>query len=270
MHSLITSPLASLRSQAAFQLAESWSIPLHVKFGHALDPMLVSLDIEGVRAEFVMATIESDVFPPGEHAVKTDKVKSEPKVGSGKRNADAGETRTVPGTTGKRKRTSLALVEGQQQEDVRPDAQNVPHQASQLGNRSQLDTMAPLAPGPSQQYHAAEPEYDLDFQPNGTLNPAPILPDEPPREPQQPLFFSQGDDSDGEKTAQRQALLRQSQAEVDALDPEELAQLMDDDPDITMDGAEETYLGPTQPVVEDDDEVVPESGNRRSVSPFQD
>lgn len=232
--------------------------------------MLVSLDIEGVRAEFVMATIESDVFPPGEQTVKTDKVKSEPKPpGSGKRNA-VEEGRTVPGTTGKRKRTSLALVEGQQQDDVGPNSQNGLHHASQLGNRSQLDPMAPLAPGPSQQFHAEEPEYDLDFQPNGTLNPATLLPDEPPREPQQPLFFaSQGDDSDGERNAQRQALLRQSQAEVDALDPEELAQLMDDDPDITMDGAEETYLGPTQPAVEDDDdEVVPESGNRRSVCPL--
>ena len=67
---------------------------MHVKFGYALDPMLVPLDIEGVRAESVMATIESDVFPPGEQTVKTDKVKSEPKPpGSGKRNADAGEAR---------------------------------------------------------------------------------------------------------------------------------------------------------------------------------
>jgi hypothetical protein len=66
---------------------------LHVKFGHALDPMLVPLDIEGVRAESVMTTIESDVFPPGEQTVKTDKVKSEPKPpgsGSGMRNAECG------------------------------------------------------------------------------------------------------------------------------------------------------------------------------------
>jgi hypothetical protein len=39
----------------------------------------------------------------------------------------------------------------------------------------------------------------------------------------------------------------------------------DDDPDITMDdGGEESYLGPTQHVVED--EAAEESGNRRSVS----
>lgn len=244
---------------------------MHVQFGHALDPMLVSLEIEGVRAEFVMATIESDVFPPGE-VLKTDKVKTEPRVGSAK-HGEVGQGKgkvegkmPPPEMTGKRKRTSLALIEGQQEtEGGGASTQNGQRaHASQLGHREQVEA-APLAPGPSQQPHAAEPEYDLDFQPNGMLDPMPDL-DAPPREAQPPLFFSQGDNSDDEKTAQRQALQRQSQAEVDALNPEELAQLMDDDPDITMDdNVEETFLGPTQPAAVDEDDVVPESG-KRSVS----
>lgn len=229
--------------------------------------MLVKVDIEGVRGEFIMATIESDVFPP-EQANSKPKVKHEPKTSSAKQNHKEANGRAVgdPGgltapTTGhKRKRTSLALVEGQQQEMevARPNTangQNGPAEPS-LHDHVQLNEHA----------HAQEPPYDLDFQPNGTLNPLP----HDLQDPQQPLFFStqDGDDDDEDRIATRQALLRQSQAEVDALNPEELAQMMDDDPDITMDGegAEESYLGPTQPAADEDDEVVQETGNRRSVS----
>jgi hypothetical protein len=267
-------------SQASFHLAEQWGIPIDVKFGKALDPLIVNIDVEGVRGEFIMATIESDAFPVDAlNGKQQGKVKAEIKPGSADQktirstshdtNQTNGERHRTTGS--KRKRTSLSLVEGQPQDD--PPRKQQTDQLDVSVN-PEVDQEAEHV-GPSHhdsQHMNLEQEFDLDpdFQPNGTLHLAEGgLPndDEASRsiKNKQPLFFStQEDDDDADKTAERQALMQQSQAEVDALDPEALRQMMDDDPDITMEGGEESYLGPTQPAM--DDESRKESGNRRSVS----
>lgn len=236
-----------------------------------------------------MATIESDVFPPEQSNVKQPpKVKHEPKISSGRTNRAKSETngqqsvdvtkangsqrQTMTGV--KRKRASLALVDGQAQDVVG----SVPTGSRQVqeGDPEPFHRAGPniAETHPSQrgsQYVAhADAPFDIDFQPNGTLHPHldidPVPDHNAPQEAQQPLFFGTQDDADDERNARRSALMQQSQAEVDALNPEELAQMFgDDDPDITMDDVgEETCLGPTQHVEED--EAAEESGNRRSVS----
>lgn len=273
--------------QAAFHLAEQWSIPIDVKFGKALDPLVVNIDVEGVRGEFIMATIESDAFPSdAQDGKQQGKVKAELKPGSASEKKQQAKLKPKSdvvnhinvernGTTSnKRKRTSLSLVEGQ--------AQNAPAREHETHQPN-----VPIGPGVDQETEHAGPSHhdsqhmsmeqefgsDPDFQPNGTLHLAEEgLPgdDAPSRAGpnQQPLFFStQEDDDDADNNAERQALMQQSQAEVDALDPEALRQMMDDDPDITMEGGEESYLGPTQPATQQESRQG--SGNRRSVSePF--
>ena len=250
--------------------------------------MLVKVEIEGVRGEFVMATIESDAFPPEQLSIKQPlKVKNEPKVSDGHMNRAKTEANAQPGAnpsktdgsqrqtvTGiKRKRPSLALVEGQAQGVSGSNAAGSQHALGEdqdLEGRAGPDIEESHPSRHSSHDHApADVPFDIDFQPNGTLNPlidmnTPNL--DAPQEVQQPLFFVTQDDADDDRIATRNALMQQSQAEVDALDPDELAQMLgNDDADITMDdGGEESYLGPTQHVV--DDEVTDASGNRRSVS----
>ena len=275
--------------KAAFQLAESWSIPLQVQFGNALDPMLVKVDIEGVRGEFIMATIESEAFPLEQSSTEQPpKVKHEPNVGSERMNRAKSETNGQPGADGskadgsqrrqtmtgiKRKRTSLALVEGQAQEV----AGSVPV-GSRYASGGDQDLGGGAGPNVAESHPSrhgshdlahADAHFDVDFQPNGTLNPLvdmdALADQDVPHEVQQPLFFGTQDDAHEERMATRHALMQQSQAEVDALNPDELAQMLgNDDPDITIDDAgEESYLGPTQHVA--DEEAADESGNRRSV-----
>ncbi|KAJ9098778.1 hypothetical protein QFC19_006254 [Naganishia cerealis] len=264
--------------QLAFPLREfRWSIPLQVKFGNALDPLIVRIDIEGVRGEFIMATIESDAFPPDQLSGKQiSKVKTEIKPSSASQNKQQARLKPTTdvvkqiggektATSNKRKRTSLSLVEGQHQERLLQDTSMAPA-GEQVANLIRTSQHA-------SQYMDPEPEpefdFDPDFQPNSTLNlaePGLLNDNDTPhwQANKQPLFFStqEEDDDTEEKAAERQALMRQSQAEVDALDPEALRQIMDDDPDITMDGGEESYLGPTQPAMED--EFRQDSGNRKS------
>ncbi|KAJ9124272.1 hypothetical protein QFC22_001072 [Naganishia vaughanmartiniae] len=273
-------PLREFR--ASFHLAEQWGIPIDVKFGRALDPLVVNIDVEGVQGEFIMATIESDAFPAdGPKPKQQGNVKAELKPDSA--NQKRQQTKLKPtndaanqtngdrnGTTSnKRKRKSLSLVEGQPQGAVsRQQPTDQPNALMDAGVDQEAERVGPSHH--DSQHINLEQEFDLDadFQPNGTLHPAEGgLPndDDASRSVanKQPLFFStQEDGDDADKTAERQALMQQSQAEVDALDPDVLKQMMDDDPDITMEGGEESYLGPTQPAVEH--EPGQGSSNRRS------
>lgn len=250
--------------------------------------MLVKVDIEGVRGEFIMATIGSDAFPPEQPSIKPPpKVKDEPRVSSGRMDRAKSETNGQPSVDGskadgsqrqtmtgiKRKRTSLALVEGQAQEvagSVPAGSRYASGGDQDVGGRAgpNIAESHPSRQGSHDLAHA-DAHFDVDFQPNGTLDPLldkdALADHDFPHEAQQPLFFGTQDDADEERIATRNALMQQSQAEVDALNPDELAQMLgNDDPDITMDDAgEESYLGPTQHVA--DEEAGDDSGNRRSV-----
>ncbi|KAJ9106182.1 hypothetical protein QFC21_001325 [Naganishia friedmannii] len=273
-------PLREFR--ASFHLAEQWGIPIDVKFGKALDPLVVNIDVGGVRGEFIMATIESDAFPADSlNGKQPGKVKAELKAGSVNQRKQQAKLKPTGdavnqtngnrnGTTSnKRKRTSLALVEGQppgaiprQQQTDQPDASVDP------GADQEAEHAGPSHHDSQHMNLEQEFDFDPDFQPNGTLHPAEgVLPNNDAASRSvskgRSLFFStQEDDDDADKTAERQALMQQSQAEVDALDPEALRQMMDDDPDVTMEAGEESYLGPTQPGIEHESRQG--SGNRRS------